>query len=180
VTALFARVLGDAAFSTLPLRVQALHRAQGKRVYLGEAQVQSGSGFLARLCAWATALPRAGSTVPVRVEITSGENSERWAREFGAQRMPSRFWSQDGLLCERIGLVTFGFALQADSGELIWHVRRVRALGIPLPAGWFRGVTARESEASGRYCFDVAARLPLAGLLVHYRGWLTVDTVQAA
>jgi len=51
---------------------------------------------------------------------------------------------------------------------------QARALGVPLPARWFAGVAARESEADGRYCFDVRAALPLAGLLVHYRGWLDV------
>jgi hypothetical protein len=143
-------------------------------VYTGSAQVESGSGWLARLCAWATALPRAGSTVPVRVQITSDPLHETWARAFGTQHMPSRFWHSNGWLCERIGAVTFAFALHVSNGELIWRVAHVRALGVPLPARWFRGVQARESESGGRYCFDVEARLPLAGLLVHYKGWLDV------
>jgi len=172
VSGLFARLLGDAAFSTLPQRVQALHRAGGRREYAGTATVESGSSWLARLCAWATRLPRSGSDVPLRVEIVADAHGERWTRRFGAHRMPSRFWSDDGLLCERIGAATFAFALHAESGELRWSVRRVRVLGIPLPPRWFAGVTARESQLDGRYHFEVEARLPLAGLLVHYRGWL--------
>jgi hypothetical protein len=83
-------------------------------------------------------------------------------------------WASDGLLCERLGLVTFAFALAVADGILTWQVRRVRALGVPLPARWFEGVRACESEVAGRYHFDVRASLPLAGMLVHYRGWLDV------
>jgi hypothetical protein len=54
-------------------------------------------------------------------------------------------------------------------------LEEVRALGVPLPAAWFRGVTSRESADGPRYHFDVRAQLPIAGLLVHYRGTLDVD-----
>ena len=171
---LFARVLGDAAFSTLPQRVRALHLARGRHAYAGEAEVEAGRRWLARLCAWATGLPPSAARVPVRVEIVADDDTERWNRTFGRHRMPSRFRAHGGLLIERIGLVAFGFALFVRGGELIWTVRRVRALGVPLPARWFRGVTAREFEADGRYRFEVEATLPLIGLLVRYRGWLDV------
>jgi hypothetical protein len=171
---LFARVLGDAAFSTLPHRVQALHRATGTRTYAGSAQVEAGSSWLARLCARATALPSRALIVPVEVEITCDAGGERWTRRFGAHRMPSRFWLAGGLLYERIGAATFAFALHVEAGSLHWRVRHVRVLGVPLPAALFGGVRAREFEADGRYGFDVQASLPLAGLLVRYRGWLDV------
>ena len=88
--------------------------------------------------------------------------------------MRSTLWADDGLLCERLGLVEFGFRLEAADGVLVWRVARVRALGVPLPVRCFEGVGAREFETDGRYRYDVAARLPLVGLLVHYRGWLDV------
>jgi len=77
-------------------------------------------------------------------------------------------------LCERLGLVTFGFRLHVVDEAIVWRVERVRILGLALPARWFRGVDARESQQAERYWFDVAAVLPLAGLLVRYRGWLHV------
>jgi hypothetical protein len=174
VSTLFAELLGDAAFSILPARVQALHRATGTRTYRGEAEVQRGTGLLSRLCGWVTAQPPAATRVALKVEIASTPAGERWARDFAGHPMRSTMWACDGLLCERLGLVTFGFALAAEDGALVWHVRRVRALGLPLPVRWFRGVHARESEMAGRYHFDVEASLPLAGMLVHYRGWLDV------
>lgn len=88
--------------------------------------------------------------------------------------MPSRLWPHDGLLCEKLGLVRFGFRLTVEESVLVWHVVRVHALGLPLPARWFDAVQARESESEGRYRFDVSAAMPVAGVLVHYRGWLAI------
>ena len=89
--------------------------------------------------------------------------------------MPSRLWERHGLLCEQLGLARFGFRLTAEQGDIVWRVERVTALGLPLPARWFDKVQARESQLEGRYGFDVAAAMPVIGLLVRYRGWLHVD-----
>jgi len=174
MSALFASLLGEAAFSTLPPRVQALHLADGTRVYRGQADIVRGTGLLARLCGWATSQPPAGDGVALEVEIATDAQGERWTRNFAGHRMRSRMWAHDGRLCEILGLVTFAFALAAVDGVLVWNLCRVRALGVPLPVHWF-GVRAHESESDGRYRFDVEARLPLVGLLVHYRGWLDVS-----
>lgn len=175
---LFPQVLG-AGFDTLPLPVRALHLREGAAEYHGEVQVDRGLHPLARLCAWATRLPPAGAG-PVRVTITAGDGREAWVRHIGGRAMPSRLWAGQGamagLLCERLGAVLFGFAMRAEAGEIVWRVAKVRVFGVlPLPVRWFDGVEARESaDADGRYRFDVRAALPLAGMLVHYRGWLRV------
>ena len=170
---LFARLLGN-AFDTLPPRVRALHLREGTMRYRGEVDAERGQGWLAALCIRATRLPPSGRG-PIGVEIVADTHGERWTRRVGGQAMRSRLWDADGVLCERLGLVTFGFALSARDGAIEWRVVRVRALGLPLPARWFGAVAAREFEQNDRYHFDVRAALPLAGLLVHYRGWLDVD-----
>lgn len=170
--ALFRRVLG-AGFETLPTTVKAIHLATGARSYRGQVQVTRGSNPLSRLVAWATRLPPAGEGA-LEVEIVATGRQERWTRHIGGRPMPSRLWEGDGLLCERLGLAEFGFRLSVRDGVLDWRVARVRVLGLPLPAAAFRAVLAHESESDGRYRFEVAATLPLAGLLVHYRGWLDV------
>lgn len=169
---LFQRVLG-AEFGTLPLAVGALHAARGHRRYHGQVEVARGANPLARLFAWATRLPPAGQG-EVEVEIDANGEGERWTRHIGGHAMPSRLWEQDGLLCEQLGLVRFGFRLTVEESGIVWRVARVNALGLRLPARWFGGVRARESEFDGRYRFDVAAALPVVGLLVRYRGWLDV------
>lgn len=151
-----------------------VHLRQGPQHLSGEVEVARGTRWLSRLCAWATRLPPAGKG-PITVEIDATPGHERWTRHVASHAMPSRLWSRDGLLCERLGLVTFGFRLHAEDGAIVWRVERVRVFGLPLPKAWFDGVGARESEFDGRYHFDVAASLPLAGLLVRYKGWLHVD-----
>jgi YfiH family protein len=170
---LFARLLGD-AFATLPARVRELHRAPGKRSYHGAATVKRGNGWLSRLCGWAAGLPAAAPESQLGVEIAADAHGETWTRNFGAQAMRSRLWQAGSLLRERVGLVTFGFALSASDGVLRWDVHEVRALGLRWPARWFSGVHACESEQDGRYRFEVRAALPLVGDLVHYEGWLAL------
>ena len=167
---LFQRLLGE-SFETLPPTVKALHSRSGLHRYRGEVEVSRGQHPLSRLFAWATRLPPARKG-RVEVEINADAQAERWTRHMGGHAMPSRLWAQDGLLCERLGLVRFGFRLAVEEGFLVWRMARVHALGLRLPARWFDAVQAREYERDGRYWFDVAAAMPVAGLLVHYRGWL--------
>ena len=167
---LFQRVLG-AEFESLPPAVRALHAASGHRRYRGQVEVVRGANPLARLFAWATRLPPAGRG-EVEVEIDASGAEEKWTRHIGGRAMPSRLWEQDGLLYEQLGPVRFGFRLAVEEGGIVWRVERITALGVGLPARWFGEVRARESELEGRYQFDVAAALPLVGLLVRYRGWL--------
>ena len=170
---LFERVLG-AEFSDLPGSVQAIHRRSGTRVYAGEVAVRRGRGFLAWCCASAARLPPTRDVGPLQVEIAATVEGECWTRRFGSHRMASNLWFDDGLLGERLGVLRFGFALEVKNSVLTWRVVRVHAAGLPLPALWFSGVVAREFEQDGRYRFEVTARLPILGELIHYAGWLDV------
>ncbi len=171
---LFQRMLGEAAFAALPEPVRSLHAGADQQCWRGPGRVVRGRHPLARLMAWATRLPPTGEA-PVEVTFGRQDGQERWRRRFGSHVMASRLWQQDGLLYERLGLVTFGFALAQRGLGLDWQVRRLRALGLPLPARWFAGVHARESADGERYLFSVDVVLPWIGLLVRYQGWLLPD-----
>lgn len=175
---IFPHLLGSRLLR-LPPTVQALHLRNGTSTYRGRVTIARGRNPLARLCALVTGMPPAMTDAPLSVEIQATSRRERWTRHFDGHPMSSTMWRRDGRLCERLGLVTFHFRLDADGDALTWTVERVRALGIPLPAGWFGGVRARESERDGRYHFEVSAALPLAGELVHYAGWLDVEADEA-
>ncbi|WP_190285695.1 DUF4166 domain-containing protein [Montanilutibacter psychrotolerans] len=175
---LYQRVLGN-RYDELAPGLRCLHERDGRHVYRGKVDIVRGDGLLSRLCAWVTRLPPRGRG-PIKVEIIAGDGREQWTRRVGTHSMRSRLWEHDGLLCERLGLVTFGFRMAVandpEHGQFIdWRVARVRALGIPLPLSWFSGVHAREYLRDGRYRFDVGASLPIAGRLVHYKGWLDVE-----
>jgi Domain of unknown function (DUF4166) len=168
---LFESILRD-EFDRLPQCVSALHRRRGMQLYRGDVQVDRGRNPLARFCGWATRLPHAGSG-PIEVEIVADDGREHWTRRVGRHAMRSRLWADHDILCERLGSMEFGFRLTVEQGEIVWRVVRARAFGaLPLPAPWFSGVQARESDVGGRYRFDVRAVMPVIGLLVHYRGRL--------
>ena len=173
--ALFRRLLGAGTFDTLPAPLRILHLRSGTARWHGEVEVIRGRGLLSRFCAWATRLPPAG-TGPIEVEIIADEGREQWTRHVAGHAMRSRLRAVDGLLDERLGLVDFRFRLASVDRDIVWTVAGVRVLGLlPLPAAWFSQVHARESADGARYRFEVVAALPLAGPLVHYRGWLEVE-----
>lgn len=172
------RQLLPAQFDALPASVRRLHERDGLQRYHGKVEVERGRHPLARLCAWATRLPREGRG-PLRVEIHAAGGREHWARIIAGRAMRSRLWAREGLLRERLGLVTFAFRLRVEAvpgagTALVWQVASARVFGVALPVVWFGGVGAREYERDGRYRFDVSAALPGIGRLVHYRGWLDV------
>jgi len=172
------RQLLPARFDDLPRTLRALHERAGFHRYRGKVEVERGHGVMSRLFAWATRLPPEFRGT-IDVEIDSGPHHERWARIIKGRAMRSRLWANDGLLCERLGLVTFGFQLGVEplgaGHAIVWRVAKVRALGMPLPRRWFDEVIAHEYERDHRYRFDVNATMPWIGRLVHYRGWLDVD-----
>lgn len=177
--ALFRRLLGADAFDTLPEPLRILHLRDGRALWHGEVEVMRGRSLLSRFCAWVTRLPPQG-TGPIAVEIIANDGREQWTRHVAGHAMRSRLRAVDGLLDERLleerlGLVDFRFRLTCIEQDIVWTVAGVRVLGLlPLPVAWFSQVHARESAEDGRYRFEVVAALPLAGPLVHYRGWLGV------
>ncbi|MFT3762092.1 MAG: DUF4166 domain-containing protein [Pseudoxanthomonas sp.] len=169
---LFQQVL-RAPFFGLPDTLRALHSIRGQAVYAGRADIERGGNPLARLCAFVVGLPPRMRDAPTRVEFIADDRREIWRRDFGGRKMSSKLSCRNGLLCERLGPVQFRFRLHTHDGAIWWNVAGVRVLGLlPLPARLFAGVQCREREHRGRYEFRVEARLPLAGLLIRYEGWL--------
>jgi hypothetical protein len=171
-TPLFPTLLGD-RFAALAPPVRWLHEATGRR-YFGHASVEHGAGTLGRLAATLASLPPASASTELVVDIETLGDAECWTRHFGVHTMRSTLRRDGALLCEHLGPAHFHFELVVRDGALHWIVHRVAVFGIPLPARWFAGVAAREFAEDGAYRFDVAAALPLAGLLVRYRGTLAV------
>ena len=166
-----ARVMGE-RFNRLPPLVRAVHAGFGDSGFAGEATVTRGRHPLARLAARVFGFPPAGERVPVHVRFTDEGAETRWTRDFAGRTFASAMRTADGLLIERFGPLRFGFALDSEPEGLAMRLQRWRLGPLPLPRFLAPGGTAREWEADRRFHFDVPIRLPLAGLVVHYRGWL--------
>lgn len=170
-TPLFAQVLGP-AFERLAPQVRALHSVAARQRWSGQGEVLRGSHWLVAPCAWLARLPPS-SSVPVTVEFVVDAGGERWNRQFGPARMPSRLWQREGRLFEQLGAVRFRFGLREEAGQILWRAERVWAFGVlPLPTRWFAQVQCREREQTGRYEFLVDVSMPLIGRLIRYEGWL--------
>ncbi len=197
---LYRRLLGE-RLDALPPPLRALHERGGRQRYRGQAVVERGRGRLSRLCARLAGLPPAWQGA-VEVEIQADPQGETWIRRFGPAQMRSHLRDDRGWVRERLGPMGFAFmldavdevAVAADAGGagdrrcedaveargpgVVWRLARVSALGLPLPLRWFDGVRACEFQTQGRYGFEVSAALPLAGLLLRYRGWLSSEPVE--
>lgn len=168
---LYRRLLGP-AFDTLPARVRELHDVTATVVWTGRADVERGGSLISRLAGAISGLPPAGRDQPLSVTFTPAGGRETWTRRFGDATFRSLQYEKGGLLRERVGPSTFLFALEASPAGLALVLRGMRVLGVPLPRVLQPSIRTFERERDGRYHFEVEARLPLAGLLVRYGGWL--------
>ena len=169
---LFPRLLGS-AFMSLPPMLQRVHGGTSVRLR-GTAHVVRGRHPVAKLFALAAGLPPAMESVPVEVSIDPEPDSERWTRRYGARHtMRSTLHGEPDGFSEQIGLARMNFGLDTDGQAIVWKLRRVRALGLPLPRNWFV-VSATALARGARYGFVVSASLRGIGLVVRYEGELDV------
>ena len=172
---LHARILG-AAWQSLPAVLRAVHSAGPKLTISGSASITRGRGVLARILAWIMRFPAAGENVPVSVTFERHGHFDRWTRDFGSQGFSSTFTAGSGrfehLLCERFGPLTFAMALVPDDDRLNLVMRGWSFLGLPLPHSLMPSGDSYEYAKDNRFCFDVEVRLPLAGFVIRYRGYL--------
>ena len=170
-----ARVLGP-AFDRLPPLLRGVHDARPRREFSGRCSVTSGCNWLARAVALLASLPRSShEDIAVHVVIERSESSElreTWTRRFGEQRMQSIVRPGGNVLEERFGPIALQFDLTAEADRIVWTLKAVRFLFLPLPKVLFVGCGASETIVDGRYWFDARAGMAGIGLLVHYKGWL--------
>jgi hypothetical protein len=173
---LYRRFFSD-AWMELPEQIRALH--DGVVQARGRAEVERGTGVLARLAAAIMGFPKAGKDVPVEVAFHAQGGRETWRRAFAGKSFSSvQFEGRGrsaGLLCERFGPLTFGLALVIDGGRLRLIVQRWSAFGLPLPAFLAPTGETYESVEDGRFRFHVEIGFPWTGLIVRYRGWLVPE-----
>ena len=177
----FATALGAETFAALPARVRTFHSSQATPVWTGWADIDAGTGFLARLIGWVIGLPRSGRDLLVTVTVdrplgdASAPLEEIWTRNFAGQRFSSRLSAAGlGAMTETFGPIALTLQPSANRDGLSLPVAGWRVAGVAMPRWLAPRSQAREfTGADGRFHFDVEISLPLVGRLVHYRGWLS-------
>jgi hypothetical protein len=173
---LYRRALGP-AWERLAQPIRAMHSVSGAKTVRGVAQVERGKGLLSRLIGAVMGMPGAGTDVPVEVTFSEQDGVETWKRTFAGKSFASRQCMGggrfQGLVVERFGPIAIGMAVTQAEGRLGLHIRRTTFLGASLPAFLSPRLETFETvDAQGRFVFDVRVSMPIAGLVVHYRGWL--------
>ena len=165
--------------------VRAFHRSTTPACLAGRARVDRGTNVLAQAVAAILGLPAASPDCPIQFHLTrDAAGIETWRRAFSGrsfastQEMGTGRWA--GLVVERFGPLAFAMAAIGDHGGLRVVPRHWSAFGMSMPRFLGPGADAVEHGADGRFNFDVAMRLPLIGLIVHYRGWLMPERPAAA
>ena len=172
-TPLYRRVLG-AEFDRLPGKIRRLHEVTAPTTVAGLCEIRRGHHPLARMLGRLFGLPPAGVDVPVSVTFEPTGEGEIWQRRFDGIGLSStqRAARKQGHLIERFGVLDFLLEPRARGDGLDLVLCRVSLFGVPVPRRLWPLVEASERVFEGLFTFDVAIRLPLAGLLIHYKGWL--------
>jgi hypothetical protein len=173
-TALFPDLLGDAAWRSLPIAVQAMHGSAPTLHASGQADVAGAGHFPARCLRRLLGLPPPGPQQPLALTIERHGTREVWTRRFTDRRMQSVLDRRPDspLLYERLGPAMLGFTLHRDGDAIDWQLCRLHVFGVPMPRALRGRVLSRSGMRDGRYHFSVDVRLPVLGQLIAYEGWL--------
>ena len=169
---LYRRILGQ-KFDRLPEPVRTMHDIIGDAGAAGTATVARGKSGLVRLIAAVMGFPPEG-THHVHVTFEEENGVERWTRRFSNHNFSSELSQQGELLVERFGPLRFFFSLLPGTGNLKMVMTKWSVFGISLPLTLAPRSLASETVDRGEFHFDISIVLPLLGLLVHYKGRLSL------
>jgi hypothetical protein len=169
------------SYASLPRTLKAFHDQDAPPVWVGKADIDASDSFAGRIVRRVFGFPPSGRDVDVIVTVDRREGGETWTRNFGGRRFVSRLSHEGGaIISERFGAVSVRLAIKAQRGEIEMPVVGWRFGAMPLPLFLAPKSETREFVGGdGRFHFDVAIRLPIVGLLAHYRGWLVPQAVAA-
>ena len=168
---LYRRILGD-RFDALPAVLRRLPRRRGRRP--GARDVPGGARArpVRNGVASILGMPRAGTHVPVRLQVVAEGDRERWIRDFDGHRVETVQWGRGESLMEAMGRIRFCCELVLDGSRLRYEFRRAWFAGIPIPR-WISPSIVSYVEAGEATWFVVVHVLaPFLGQLVKYEGWI--------
>ena len=170
---LFHQAYG-AGLHDLPGPIVRTHAVMERLEHSGEAIIESGPSFVARLLCRILRFPPPSPSIPLHVTMTREQGGEHWRRQFGTHVMESRFrpGPTAGTVSEKLGPLTGISFLDTDTEGVTQLLVGMRCFGLPLPRFLWPKLDVREGTDGPRYTFSMSIRLPWNALLVRYRGWL--------
>lgn len=171
---LYPRAMGE-AFGDLPEALQAFHAVEDTVFYRGQVEVSHG-GPLGRAVAGAGGMPTRSGEMPFSFRATREGACEIWERDFAGQKTRSKQWLlEPGVIAEQVGTSVFLMQPEVRGAELHIPITGVTAFGLPLPRAVLRSCAGVEHVTeAGEIAFDVHARVLGIGLIVRYKGTLSM------
>ncbi len=118
---LYRRILGD-RFDALPAVLRRFHDAEGGGRARGTFRVERAPGRLRNGVASMLGMPRAGTDVPVRLQVVAEGDRERWIRDFDGHRVETVQWARGESLMEAMGPIRFSLQTGARRVETALRV----------------------------------------------------------
>ena len=175
-TSVFRSVLGT-TWHELPALIQRLHDAPNETTFSGYAQINRGNNLLAQCIATVFNFPIKANAAPVKVTFQKQNQIERWERNFNECKFISDISAGKGRythqIYERFGAFTFSIALVLKENKLHYVIEQWQFFSLPLPRLLRPRGDSFEYVSDDKFHFSVEIKLPLIGLIVSYRGWLT-------
>jgi uncharacterized protein DUF4166 len=152
-----------------------VHDIGGGKTWRGEATVENGPSWLARMVRALTGLPPTVTAVPLVIEMAPDGDGETWHRRFGGHRLTTRMLAgkEPNVIEETLWPLTAVSRLEPDAAGVQQVPIGFRFLGLPLPRFLWPSVEARESAEGGVYRFKVV--MGFRGIAIEaYEGWLEI------
>jgi hypothetical protein len=115
-------------------------------------------------------LPRAGTNLPLKLEVTTESGSETWIRQLGVSKLVSHQSEHEGYLIERTGPLKFRFKVSESNGGMDFVQDGCSILGIELPQALSPIVNAKITPNSGGWHVIVAISIFRLGTICQYDG----------
>jgi len=174
---LYETVMGE-SFDRLAPAVREFHRLSGRVHLYGEVQVDPPVTFVAKILSFCLGASTVRSVGALHFELDAAPHEEIWIRRFPNHAMSSRLcFDADGVV-EKLGAATLVFGLVEEDGMLKMILRRMAFWGIPCPARLLPDIVAEERGVGRQIHFNVAASIPIFGLVTRYRGYLDLSTAK--
>ena len=179
---LFSRVLGQ-NWDGLPAPVRNMHDIGHRRIATGLASVERGTGIAANVIAWLFGFPNAAASIPVQVTFERSGTGEVWTRSFGEASFTTRLDEQTAtttrapVVVESFGPLSFILELRLQHERLYLTPIAWNLFRLPLPIALAPYGNSYEFSETGRFAFHIEVNVPLAGLIVCYRGTLHAITM---
>lgn len=181
--------MGNVEARALDGWVHRFHSGPGSATARGFLDVDVGASRAVRLLVRILRLPRPGAGQAARVHIArrieGDATHEEWVRTVGAVTFSTRQIHTGDQVRERLGLLELTMRYQATTSDL-WFVPtgaalalgrlRIRLPRFVAPRVCAHAWSSGDETSAPAFDVEVAMRLPLAGVLMSYRGHFTEET----